>query len=187
MFFSLQIKLRYIVSLFFYNNAASPTKPPTTSSSSSTPSSSSSSSTPSSSSSSSTHHYKPSPLPPILSQPLTSPHGQGKWSYAGESGWKEYPKTQDLRWHRRTVHVMHNSKQRKLPKTVLLRTVSHDFLPNLYATHKIFSVHERGPITAVCHFKVALGLLEGARVKYKNFYGPNQLGLVCFRVNRAPY
>ena len=59
-----------------------------------------------------------------------------------------------LRWHRRTVHVTHNSKHRNLPKTVLLRTISHDFLPNLCVAHKIFSLRGRGPVTALCHLKM---------------------------------
>ena len=34
---------------------------------------------------------------------------------------------------------------RKSPKTVLLRTAAHDFLPNLRVTHKFFFPFEQGP------------------------------------------
>ena len=45
-----------------------------------------------------------------------------------------------LRWHRRNANGSCYARflPQKLPKTVLLRTAAHDFLPFLRVTHKIF-------------------------------------------------
>ena len=58
-----------------------------------------------------------------------------------------------LRWHRRNANGSCYAQflPRKLPKTVLLRTAAHDFLPNLRVTHNIFFPFEQGPATALCH------------------------------------
>ena len=45
-----------------------------------------------------------------------------------------------LRWHRRNTNGSCYARilPRKLPKTILLHTTAHAFLPNLRGTHKIF-------------------------------------------------
>ena len=61
-----------------------------------------------------------------------------------------------LRWHRHNANGSCYARflPRKLPKTVLLRTAAHDFLPNLRVTHKIPPRSSRGPATALCHLKI---------------------------------
>ena len=59
----------------------------------------------------------------------------------------------------------------KLPKTVLLRTAAHDFLPNLRVTHKIISRSSRGPATALCHLKVGGAFHEPFVKRTKKWMG----------------
>ena len=53
----------------------------------------------------------------------------------------------NLRWHRRNTNGSCYARflPQKLPKTVLLRTAAHDFLPNVRVTHQIFFPLEQGP------------------------------------------
>ena len=57
-----------------------------------------------------------------------------------------------LRWRRRNANRSCYARflPRKLPKTVLLRTAAHDFLPNLRVTHKIFFPVRAGPPQQRC-------------------------------------
>ena len=78
-----------------------------------------------------------------------------------------------LRWHRRNANSSCYAQflPLKLPKTVLLRTAAHDFLPNLRVTHNIFFPLKQGPATALCHLKVGGAFHERLVKRTKN--GPN--------------